>query len=70
VEAGSEVALTATAVSVNATATAVAIPTALAREKETREEGLTETGCITYYIPVVVLGVWALRYCRRGQEES
>jgi photosystem II stability/assembly factor-like uncharacterized protein len=70
VEAGSEVALTATAVSVNATATAAAIPTALAREKETREEGLTETGCITYYIPVVVLGIWALRYRSRHRQEE
>jgi hypothetical protein len=71
VEAGSEVALTATAVAVQATATAAAIPTAIAAEQAKKIEDFTETGCISYYIPpIMLIGVWVLRSrSRRGSRE-
>ncbi len=70
--AGSEAAATATAVAVNATATAVAIPTAMALEQQIKEETLKETGCITFYIPpMVLLGIGALRRrARRWQKDG
>lgn len=69
VEVGSEAAATATAVAMRATATAEAIPTTLARERKIIEETYQETGCITYYIPpLILLGSWIL-YCRRQVRE-
>ena len=68
VAAGSEQAVAATAAAVQATSTAQAIPTALAREQTTRQEALTETGCITYFIaPPFLLAVFVLSRRQRGQ---
>jgi hypothetical protein len=70
VESGSKEAAAATALAIKATATAQAIPTALAKEQGIKE-GLTETGCITYFIaPPFLLGVWIMgRYNSRRQKE-
>jgi hypothetical protein len=71
VESGSELVLTATAVAARATATAEAVSMSLAREREIKAEELAETGCITYYIlPVLMLGVWALRYGTHRQRKE
>jgi hypothetical protein len=62
VAAGSEVALQATAVAVEKAATAEALPTVMAQQDARKAEELTETGCITYYIPpVMLMGVLLLR---------
>jgi photosystem II stability/assembly factor-like uncharacterized protein len=66
VTAGSNQAVAATAAAVRATGTAQAVPTALAREQVTRQEDLTETGCITFYIaPPFLAGMWVLSRRRR-----
>ena len=65
--AGSKQAAAATAAAIRATSTAQAIPTALAKEQAVRQEGLSETGCIAYYIaPPFLLGVWVLSRRQRG----